>query len=71
MCVGLKRVLRYVLIEQRTQRTLQLNKEGDISSIYEMPDINPDIRHSALFLTSKAASRWNIMLRAARDKRKL
>ena len=57
MCVGLKRVLRYVLIEQRTQRTLQLNKEGDISSIYEMPDINPDIRHSALFLTSKAAYR--------------
>ena len=39
--------------------------EEDISSIYQMPEINPDIRHSALFLTSSAACRRNRILRAA------
>ena len=39
--------------------------EEDISSIYLMPEINPDIRHSALFLMSKAACRSNKMLRVA------
>ena len=39
--------------------------EEDISSIYQMPEINPDIRHSALFLTSQAACRRNKMLPAA------
>ena len=40
---------------EETQRAVQLMVEEDISSIYQMPEINPDIRHSALFLTSKAA----------------
>ena len=39
--------------------------EEDISSIYQMPERNPDIRLSALFLRGNAACRWNKMLRAA------
>ena len=31
--------------------------EEDSSSIYQMPEINPDIRHSALFLTGSATCR--------------
>ena len=46
-----------VFIELGTQRAVQLNNEEDISSIYPMPEINPDTRHSALFLTSTAARR--------------
>ena len=42
---------------EETQRAVQLMVEEYISSIYQMPEINPDIRNSALFLTSKAACR--------------
>ena len=43
------------LIEHGTQRAVQMNEEDNTSAIYQMPEINPDIAHSALFLTSKAA----------------
>ena len=46
-----------VFTEKGTPRPVQLKVEGDISSIYQMPGINPDLRHSALFLMSKAACR--------------
>ena len=42
---------------EKTQRAVRAMVEGNISSTYQMPEINPDIRHSALFLTSKAACR--------------
>ena len=40
---------------EETQRAVQLMVEEDIFSIYQMPEINPDIRHAALFLSSSAA----------------
>ena len=46
-----------VAIEQETQGAVQLMVEEDISSFYQMHEINPDIRLSALFLPSKAACR--------------
>ena len=40
---------------EETQRAVQLMVEEDISSIHQMPEINPGIRHSALFLASDEA----------------
>ena len=45
---------------EEMQRAVQLKVEEGISSIYQMSEINPDIRHSALFLTSNAACRVRV-----------
>ena len=42
---------------EEARRSEQLIVDEYLSSVYQMPEINPDIRYSALFLTSKAACR--------------
>ena len=42
-----------------------MNEGKDISSIYQIPEINSDRRHTTLLLTSKAACRRNRMFRTA------
>ena len=48
---------RTVLMSKGREGLFSWGVEEDISSIYQMPEINPDIRHSALFLTNCAACR--------------
>ena len=47
-------VFMWIFYLEETQRAIRLMVEEDISSIYQMLEVNPDIRHSELFLTRKA-----------------